>query len=70
MAEWPQPLDRVAGSNLGGITQEVTTVCISTGISDLANPWGYVGSLFLISARSVGKRGNTSTVAGHYILKY
>jgi hypothetical protein len=39
-------------------------------ISDLANPWGYSGSLFLISARSVGKRGNTSTVAGHCILKY
>jgi hypothetical protein len=37
--------------------------------TDVANPWGSRGALFLISNRSVGKRGNTSTVAGHCILK-
>jgi hypothetical protein len=39
-------------------------------VNNVANPWGYGAALFLISPRSVGKRGNTSTVVGHRILKY
>jgi hypothetical protein len=39
-------------------------------ISDVVNPWCSGGALFLISHRSVGKRGNTSAVVGHCILKY
>jgi hypothetical protein len=38
-------------------------------ITDIANPWLSGAALFFISNRSVGKRGNTSSVAGHCILQ-
>jgi hypothetical protein len=37
-------------------------------ITDIANPWVSGTALFFISNRSVGKRGNTSSVVGHCIL--
>jgi hypothetical protein len=37
-------------------------------ITDIANQWVSGAALFFISNRSVGKRGNTSSVVGHCIL--
>jgi hypothetical protein len=37
-------------------------------ITYIANPWVSGAALFFISNRSVGKRGNTSSVVGHCIL--
>jgi hypothetical protein len=36
-------------------------------ITDVAYPWVSGAALFFISNRSVGKRGNTSSVVGHCI---